>query len=178
MKSTDPTTAAWFAAEKHRGQKYGNQPYTYHLEEAARQLDSYILTLPGMRFFDHDIIRSAVYLHDVIEDTGTSAYELNQLFDGRVVELVEAVTDGPGETRAEKKAPMYIKVRKIGIAAVAVKLADRLANALACGLSKQGSKMLETYREEQGEFTAKLYTPDGSALDPAWTRLRAYLGYS
>jgi (p)ppGpp synthase/HD superfamily hydrolase len=174
MLSIDPQTAAWYAAQKHSAQKYGQQPYTVHLEMALHELETHILPLSGMRFYHHDIIRCAVWLHDVVEDTGTSIFELGTLFDPRVVELVDAVTDGPGKNRAERKAPMYVKVLNIGLPAIAVKLADRMANAKACSLSKDTNRMLEMYRKEQPGFEARVRV--NFELQPAWETLRGYLG--
>jgi (p)ppGpp synthase/HD superfamily hydrolase len=175
ITTTSPVTASWFAAEKHKGQKYGNLPYIYHLVQAVSCLENSILSLPALRFYDHDVLRSAVWLHDVVEDTETSIFELSKLFDPRVVELVDAVTDGPGKNRSERKAPMYRKVRAIGTPALAVKLADRLANALVCGLSKEKGRMLEMYQKEQHHFEEELRSID-PGLIPAWNELRHHLG--
>lgn len=172
----DPKIAERYAADKHRAQRYGNQPFEFHLRVASRELEDRILPLAAMRFYDRDIIRCAVWLHDVVEDTDTTIFELSNVFDPRVVELVDAVSDGPGENRAERKKPMYEKVRGLGLPAVAVKLADRLANSLACGLSKERSRMLDMYQKEQEHFEAQLRPVGGPGLDAVWDALHSYLG--
>lgn len=154
--SKNPKVARWFASTKHADQQYGQQPYTYHLESAVRFLHDHVLILPVLRFHDHDVIESATWLHDVVEDTNTPTSELDELFCGPVVELVQAVTDGPGKNRAERKQRVYQEIRTVGPSALAVKLADRGANSEACGLSKETGGMLALYRKEQAKFEAEL----------------------
>jgi (p)ppGpp synthase/HD superfamily hydrolase len=177
----DPEVAFWYASAKHAGQMYGQQPYAYHLKSAVQELRDHILPLPALRFYDHDVIVCATFLHDVIEDTGTTAIELEALFAPQVVELVQAVTDGPGKNRRERKAHVYEAIRQIGRAALAVKLADRLANSLAAGLAKGESDMLKMYRKEQPHFEDQLRPFNGttvslSGFGPAFAKVREYLG--
>lgn len=172
----DPEVARWFATAKHAGQLYGQQPYTYHLEEAVEQLKAYVLDLPVLRFYDHDVIECATWLHDVIEDTGTSAAELDELFCGPVVELVQAVTDGPGKNRKERKAGVYIAIKRVGPGALAVKLADRLANSLTCGLVKGESDLLRMYRKEQEGFELALDCLELDGFGTVFTKIREHLG--
>ncbi len=174
-REKSPAVAEWFAATKHGDQKYGNQPYTYHLEEAVTQLQAHVLTLPALKFYDQDILVSATWLHDVVEDTGTLPSQLEGLFCPAIVELVLAVTDGPGKNRKERKSKTYEQIRAVGPAALAVKLADRLANALVCGLSKDSNSMLEMYRKEQAQFQLELEMP---GFEPAFQKIRDYLAMS
>jgi len=185
--SKNPEVARWFASTKHAGQPYGTQPYTYHLESAVQQLHEHVLGLDVLRFYDHDVIICATWLHDVVEDTDTPGSELRRLFCNPVVDLVEAVTDGPGKNRRERKAGVYKAIREVGPAALAVKLADRLANSLACGLSKDPTSVLDMYRKEQPGFERELrfdvdeksgylqlYSLRG--FGPAFTQIRKNLG--
>jgi (p)ppGpp synthase/HD superfamily hydrolase len=178
----DPEVARWYATAKHGDQLYGQQPYTYHLEQAVAQLHEHVLPLPVLRFHDHQVIECATWLHDVIEDTETPSTELDELFCGSVVELVKAVTDGPGKNRAERKKRVYEEIRIVGPAALAVKLADRLANALVCGLSKGESDMLKMYRKEQDAFEDHLRPFAGvgvqslAGFSSVFKKIREYLG--
>jgi len=176
----NPDVARWYASAAHNrvGKKYGNQPYTYHLQQAVEQLYEHVLVLPVLRCHDHDFIVCATWLHDVIEDTGTTADELGRLFCDQVVELVEAVTDGPGKNRKEKKAHVYVNIRAQGPAALAVKLADRLANSLACGLAKDpDASMLSMYRKEQYVFEQELWVMAvGTGFGPVFQQIRKNLG--
>jgi (p)ppGpp synthase/HD superfamily hydrolase len=182
----DPEVARWFAAMKHKGgKKYGQQPYTFHLESAVEQLKEHILPLPALRFHDHDVIICATYLHDVIEDCGVTSAELDEVFCGPVVELVQAVTDGPGKNRKERKQKVYQEIRIVGPAALAVKCADRLANALSAGLTKdEDAGMLQMYRKEQPTFEMELTASiRGSGnfipgFHSVMQKIRDYLGMS
>lgn len=173
----DPCIARWYASTKHAAQKYGLQPYSFHLQAAVTELNN-CLRLPAFRYYDHDLIYCATWLHDVVEDTGTSLNELGELFDQRVVELVAAVTDGEGTNRYERKAGVYAKIRKVGLPALAVKLADRLANSMACGLPKEKSSMLDMYQKEEAKFEEELRIPELKCddLEVVWKLLRCYLG--
>lgn len=167
---------------KHKGGKlYGQHPYTFHLEMAVDELKAHVLTLPTLKYYDHDIIVCATWLHDVIEDTGTTAAELGELFVPQVVELVQVVTDGPGRNRKEKKAGVYAAIRGTGPASLAVKMGDRLANAKACGLGKDESPMLQMYRKEQPLFEEEMDRPFATLINfptfiPAFQQVRRYLG--
>ncbi len=171
-----PEVARAYAIEKHGRQKYGSQPYSFHLDSAVEQLKDHILTLPALRFHNHDILVSATFLHDVIEDTGTSLIQLAATFTGPIVDLVEAVTDGPGKNRKERKFYVYQAIKKVGPAALAVKLADRLANSEACGLAKGESPMLSMYRKEQASFEHQLSCNEMPGFSSVFDRIRANLG--
>jgi len=167
-----------YAKDKHGKQKYGNQPYVYHLDLAVAELEDYILPLPALRFYDHEVLIAATYLHDVLEDTETSAVQLAATFVAPVVELVQAVSDGPGKNRKERKAGVYAAIRRTGIAALAVKCGDRLANTKVCGLSKDPNNfMLKMYRKEQIGFEEELdAVASGNGWGPVFSKIHEYLG--
>ena len=182
MGTKDTSTARWFAIAKHGNQLYGQQPYSYHLSDAVNELMDHVLDLPALKFYDHQIIICATYLHDVLEDTECTAEEMRELFDDQIVELVQCVTDGPGKNRKERKAHVYAAIRATGPAALAVKLADRLSNAKTSGLAKGESDMLKMYRKEQPDFENQFdpsFTPAANKLYgflPAYRKIRSYLG--
>jgi (p)ppGpp synthase/HD superfamily hydrolase len=181
-ETKDAATARWYAIAKHGDQLYGQHNYSYHLDDAVNELMAHVLPLPALRFYDHEIIVCATYLHDVLEDTDTTEAEMKTLFDWRIVELVKAVTDGPGKNRRERKKGVYQAIRALGPAAFAVKLADRLANAKTSGLSKGESDMLLMYRKEQPDFEDQLRPFAGvgvtslSGFGTAFAKIREYLG--
>lgn len=189
--TNDPAYARNFAALAHGSQLYGDQPYIVHLQAVARELRSLMVRAPGLRFYDRDLAECAAYLHDVLEDTSTTRGELEAAFGPDVADLVHAVTDEPGRNRKERKAKTYPKIRACGPLAVALKLADRIANVRAVrqeiargsgeepatGEPEAGSKrnLLGMYRKEQDGFAAALYGPE-DGLDSAWGELRELLG--
>lgn len=83
-------------------------PYIEHCKAVANGVDS-------------PTLKAAALLHDVIEDTATTADELlHHGFSASVVTLVEAVTRRDNETYEE----FIYRVKKSGPDAVALKLAD------------------------------------------------------
>jgi len=125
------------AEKAHRGQKYGNGPYTDHLDEVVRALKS--------GGYGDEASRAAAYLHDVLEDTATTSEELLAAgFDSDVVKAVEFCSDEEGPNRKTRKHLTYARMASLRDALVAtaspweykyvvlgiqVKVADRLANA-------------------------------------------------
>ncbi len=150
--------ARLFAAEAHRGQQYGALPYTAHLEAVAK-----ILEEAGAPW---EVV-AAGWLHDILEDTPTSAADLVVQFGERVADLVEAVTGDPQRPRVERFGPVYEKIRVVGPDAALLKLADRIANVEHSRAT--GSTMLKRYRREQASFEAGV-RPTGGA-DALWDRL-------
>ena len=185
MGTSDTRVARWFAIAAHGDQMYGQHPYSYHLDDAVNELIDHVIELPVLRFYDHQVIMCATYLHDVLEDTETSIKALDGLFEEPIGELVRAVTDGPGKNRKERKKGVYKAIQAVGPAALAVKLADRLANAKTAGLAKGESDLLKMYRKEQTDFEMELcgevapwYAPSQKlhGFLPAFRKIREYLG--
>src|SRR5437868_15435576 len=81
--------AADLAARRHNGMARkgrGNEPYINHLAEVASILAE---VTNGA---DAELV-AAGWLHDTVEDTGTTREELARKFGDRVAALVTAVTD-------------------------------------------------------------------------------------
>jgi len=147
---------AFLARRVHAGQTYGeDQPYRVHLEA----------TVAVMRRFGikDEVKLGAGYLHDSIEDTDLTIAALTvHLGTGfgeaaavGVAALVDAVTDGEGKNRAERKERSYALIPKTK-GAILVKLADRIANAEE-GHAKQNIGLLKMYAGELQDFEARLF---------------------
>jgi (p)ppGpp synthase/HD superfamily hydrolase len=147
-----------FAAERHSEQKYGEAPYTVHLAAVRAVLAD---------FDSHADLLTAAWLHDVVEDTGTSIDEVRTLFGDVVANMVWAVT-GVGANRKERNASAYSKIRAYPVAAQ-LKLADRIANVEA---SRGVQGKLGMYRNEHPAFKDALAGLGPSAM---WARLEAAL---
>ena len=133
-----------FAHEKHAGQTHGTRPFTHHLQEVVNVLHEF--------GYQADDLTAAAWLHDVVEDTPTTIEEVYTEFGKRIGDLVDALTDGPGATRLEKKAKPYATIPNVP-GAVFVKLADRIANVRFT--MKEGSKAERyriTYKQEHVGF--------------------------
>ena len=161
-----------FALGAHGNQMYGNEPYIYHLDNTVNELTG-IMNQPAFRFYDKALLRSAAYLHDILEDTEITNETLTRSFGPLVTEIVHAVSDGPGKNRDERKSFMYVKVQQCGPAAVAIKLADRMANVRNC-VEHNDKGLLEMYRKEHLEFKGML--ENIIDVDPIWVKLGRMVG--
>jgi guanosine-3',5'-bis(diphosphate) 3'-pyrophosphohydrolase len=146
-----------FAISKHGDQKYGEHPYSYHLNYVVNILTEY-------GYVKDDAIISAGWLHDTIEDTDTTYEMLVLEFGKEIADIVWAVSSEPGENRQAKfrnTAPKIISNKK----ALIVKLADRIANTEAS--LANNPKLYQMYVKEFTLFHELLYQDNL----PMWNRL-------
>lgn len=149
-----------FALKVHAGQLYGEVPYVDHLDYVA-----YYAEL----FSGDDLLVAAAYLHDVLEDTGTTYEELLNKFGEDIANLVQAVTSPRAQTRREKVAAALPQIRAAGERAVFLKLCDRIANVTASEEDGPPEKFL-MYKSEQKAFEEALYRTNEH--EDMWTFLR------
>jgi len=162
-----------FAIRMHGEQQYGPHPYQYHLALVAEFVTKYVVELTADPVgADHGELVAAAWLHDVLEDTNATISMLHRAFGSTVTALVVAVTDEPGNSRAERHAKTYPRIRAVGMQAVGLKLCDRLANVQA-SIELDGTKMLNMYRAEHPDFVAALHRP--GELSSLWAELGGQL---
>ena len=116
--------AVTFAAKKHEGQTrddVAKTPYIIHPLTVCR-----ILWEEG-KIRSHNVLIAAL-LHDTLEDTNTTAEEVENRFGKRVKETVEELTDDPKLPPEEQKKKQVEHAHSLSWNAQTVKLADRLAN--------------------------------------------------
>lgn len=156
--------AEHLARERHIDQRYGDRPYSAHLEAVVGVL----------REFGHDspAMLAAGWLHDTVEDTGLTIDEVRGSFGAEVAELVWAVT-GQGPNRKARVADTYRKLAAYP-AAVNLKLADRLANVRSC-VESGNQGLFQMYRQE---WPAMRDTLAGHGDPALWAALGAILGPS
>ena len=147
-----------FASQHHAYKKYGQKPCMVHLKMVRDLVDFYASQLPDE---DIDPMLAAAWLHDVVEDTAVRREDIAGHFGERVAELVWAVTDEPGATRAERKLRTYPKIRKVA-GATFLKLCDRIANLRWA--TSQRSSHLGMYLGEAKSFERELRR-DGELLE-------------
>lgn len=112
-----------FASAKHRLQRRKDRealPYIKHPIEVAA-----ILADCGVD--DADTLRAAI-LHDTIEDTETTAEELEAEFGPVVRRIVEEVTDDKRLPKPERKDQQVLMAASLSREAKLVKIADKTAN--------------------------------------------------
>lgn len=121
-------TAREFAIKAHGDQKYGDEPYIVHLDEVHQIIKDCGF---GMYF------QAVAHLHDIIEDTSITYWDIQREFGTNVAKCVDMLTDCGSSSnslsRKEKKRMTYEKVRWMPNTreyepVLAVKAADRLAN--------------------------------------------------
>lgn len=113
-----------FAAQKHAGQRRKDAratPYINHPIEVAEHLAS----VGGIS--DEDVLVAAL-LHDTIEDTPTTAAEIETLFGSRVAAIVLECTDDKCLEKAERKRLQIVSAMAKSPEAKCVKIADKTCN--------------------------------------------------
>jgi guanosine-3',5'-bis(diphosphate) 3'-pyrophosphohydrolase len=113
-----------FAADKHKNQRRKDveaTPYINHPIALASVLrDEGGVTDP--------MILAAAILHDTIEDTETTRYELEMLFGEKVASIVSEVTDDKKLDKAERKRLQIEHAASASVEAKCVKIADKICN--------------------------------------------------
>ncbi len=171
--------AKHFAIERHEAVShlYDGGPYAVHLDMAVHFFNRYITSLDEddqIRKHQH-VITAAIWLHDTIEDCRLTYNDIKQEFGLEVAELVYAVTNEKGRTRAERANYDYYEgIQKTKFATI-IKLCDKLAN-VTYSLGT-GSSMFDKYKKEHEFFKDMLY--DKSAQEGAhedlWMKLHLLL---
>lgn len=168
------THAKLFATQRHvldNHQLYGGVlPYTHHLEAVERVIRRFgvpaaVDAAPGQWKEDVNLL-AAAWLHDVVEDTRgrpneVRAREIEEIFGEDIAMLVGAVTSENGENRKIRNALTYPKIRAAGERAIALKLADRIANVEYGGKSGSLGGM---YSREYPDFRHALHTTEPASL--------------
>lgn len=135
--------ALHFAADKHRDQRRKDidaSPYINHPIEVAE-----LLTRIGG--IDDIITLQAAILHDTLEDTNTTAAELEEAFGAEVRRVVEEVTDDTSLEKVERKRLQIEHAPHISHRAKLVKLADKIANVRAVVETPPAKWPIERRRE-------------------------------
>ena len=115
-----------FAAGKHRYQKrkdHKGSAYVNHPIAVAN-------TLAGVGGISNLHLIQAAVLHDTIEDTETSADELEREFGSEVRDLVLEVTDDKSLPKEERKRLQIEHAKHLSDRAKQLKLADKICNVI------------------------------------------------
>jgi (p)ppGpp synthase/HD superfamily hydrolase len=151
-----------FAVEAHSSQKYGEHQYEKHLADVVQVLEMF---QPDYDFDEH--IFAAAWLHDTIEDTPATVAEIRSKFGAKTAQLVYAVTNELGRNRKERTVKTMLKVWDKGKEAMAIKLADRIANTQFS--RSQRSPQFEMYKKEYPFF--RWFLKKGGELRKMWDLL-------
>lgn len=153
-----------FAIAAHGDQKYGEKPYSFHLDAVAS------LAAP----YGEEAVLIA-YLHDTVEDTAATVKDIENIFGSHIAACVSLLTDEPGANRKERKAKTYARLASVHGSkelALIVKAADRVANVRAC-VQDQKRSLWELYRSEHPVFRSAAYRQ--GQCEPLWAELDVLL---
>lgn len=118
--------ALQFSAERHRDQRRKDEsasPYINHVIGVA----SLLANVGGVT---DAIVLVAAVLHDTLEDTRTSAVEIEARFGREVRRLVEEVTDDKSLAKVERKRLQVEHAPHLSNRAKLIKLADKICNVV------------------------------------------------
>jgi (p)ppGpp synthase/HD superfamily hydrolase len=135
--------AAKFAAEKHAAQKRKGaaaEPYVNHLIEVAQLIAS------SSEQLDANLVMAG-FLHDTIEDTGTTAEELEQAFGSDIAALVLELTDDKSLPKEVRKELQVQEAPHKSVRAQVIKLADKISNLRSLLTSPPANWSTERKRE-------------------------------
>ncbi|UCE89328.1 MAG: bifunctional (p)ppGpp synthetase/guanosine-3',5'-bis(diphosphate) 3'-pyrophosphohydrolase [Pseudomonadota bacterium] len=155
--------ARHFAVEAHQRidhrRKYTSQPYSVHLANVARLVASVT---------DDPATLAAAWLHDVVEDTPATLYDVEKEFGQDVATLVAALTDvsKPSDgNRAVRKAIDRAHIAKAPPRAKTVKLADLTDNCL--DICKNDVRFAKVYLDEMAALLEVLGEGDAGLYEQA-----------
>lgn len=131
--------------------RYDGHNYEFHLEMVDKVARKHLHLSP----VDEDVILSACWCHDLIEDCRETYNDVKRNTIEQVADIVYAVTNEKGRNRKERQNERYYRGIVNTPGALFVKLCDRLANIKYSVYTK--GMMLKVYRDEHDEFVESLY---------------------
>ncbi len=159
--------SAWALHEGVNQHYDGDKPYGVHLDMVAQSVLEYAYLVCDSEDDLIPLIFSAYY-HDSIEDARLTYNDVvktaRKWMDEKqaylAAEIVYALTNDKGRTRAERAGERYYNGIRNTPYAPLVKLADRLANTFySCGAQgQQGQHMCQQYRKEWPHFFEAIST--------------------
>lgn len=144
--------ALHFAADKHRVQRRkdpADTPFINHLIDVAE-----VLAGTG-RITDVSMLQAAV-LHDTLEDTDTTAEELEQSFGPHIRRIVEELTEDMSLRRTPRKQQIIDRAPHMSLEARQVKIADMISNLRSLRLEDSPDWPLR-FRKQYVDFAEKVF---------------------
>jgi (p)ppGpp synthase/HD superfamily hydrolase len=166
--SRDLYMRAWhFAAARHIGQTVTSSdlPYVTHVGAVAMEV---LATLALEDFADPDLAVACALLHDTVEDTETTADDIEREFGAAVAAGVVALSKNDALPKEERMADSLRRILGQPREVWLVKLADRTVNMEPAPASWPAEKR-RTYQAQASEILEAL----GSASPSLAARLRA-----
>jgi len=154
IKSFNNFNIIKYVSNKHKGQKYGNVDYIYHILNVKNTCDKFI---NKYKWTDKEkyIIEMSAYCHDLLEDTNTTYEELVNNFGKEIAKTVYNLS-GFGDNRKTRILNSLNKIKNDKIS-IFVKLCDRISNTEN---SIDNPKKLKMYKKEYPLFKKYLKKDD------------------
>jgi (p)ppGpp synthase/HD superfamily hydrolase len=164
---TDLTAKAQvYAVDRHTSinQLYAGLPYSFHLGQAVDFAFEFIDLLTEE---EAEIVISATWLHDTMEDTGATYNNIKNEFGIKIADVVYNLTNEKGKDRKERAVKTYPGIAACKLS-VYTKNSDRLANTNFS--FESGSSMYRKYKGEYPYYKEVLYNKE-HGFDRQWTAL-------
>ena len=114
-------SAELFAKDRHAGQLRADEAtYSKHLEDVVSRLKS-------LGVIDEQIL-CAGWLHDTIENTGTTFDDVYEQFESEIAVLVSSISQDMSLTRKKREQAYAVQLREASFGAKLIKLCDISAN--------------------------------------------------
>ena len=145
-----------YAIKKHKNvnQKYGSYDYDFHLNMVYETAQKFIHSI---EVDERENVLAACWVHDIIEDARETYNDVKKETNETIAELAYALTNEKGRNRAERANDKYYKGIRATKNASFIKFCDRIANVTHS--KNNGSRMFEQYKEENENFTSKIFVP-------------------
>ncbi|VVE19953.1 HD domain-containing protein [Pandoraea terrigena] len=113
-----------FAAEKHRNQRRKDPDASPYINHPIALID----VLANEAYVEDETVLVAAILHDILEDTDTSAEELANCFGQIVADIVCEVSDNKTLSKNERKQLQIEHASNSSRPAKLIKIADKICN--------------------------------------------------
>lgn len=138
---------------------YDTHLYSYHLQMVVDVAERFLHLIPEKY---REIVISACWAHDLIEDTRISYNDVKNVTCTEVAEISYALTHEKGRNRSDRANDKYYQgIRKTPFATF-VKICDRIANIQYSMTNR--TNMLDMYRQETPSFIEALYDESYSEM--------------
>ena len=102
-----------------------NLPYVVHLSNVAMEI---LVASQNTKEFNAEFAVQVALLHDILEDTNTTFYELSQEFSPEIAQAVLALTKNTTIPKEDRMNDSLNRIKLLPKEVWAVKLADRITN--------------------------------------------------
>lgn len=168
--------AVIFAAEAHRGQLVpgSERPYVTHPVEVAAEVIAALAVEPAVY---PDLAVLCALLHDTIEDTSTTAAQIEALFGAEVARGVSALSKDAALPKDERMKDSLRRIQREPREVWLVKLADRTVN-LAEPPARWSREKVLGYAEEARVILAELGAASAHLSARLQAKIEAYPQYA